>query len=352
MTLKIHVLDTDPRKLTDPLYHTNCGSFSIVANGFNSGLKSIGCYAEPDDADFVGICDALNVGFKYKNKRVFIVNVWDTINSLPNELVNSARFYNPIVFGLSNQITNLWAKYGIKCSTTMPGCDVDFWTPGENAKDKFKGPHTYFLFNSFANVRSGLDLALDAFTEAFTKNDPVTLIIKNTDSNPTLENWILEKSSKANIIYMKGRSSFEQMRELYRMANYSLNVMRMSSWGLGIHEALACGCIPVIGNFCPSNEIIEGIYAYKLNPTSAISIYDKIQELTSKGLHNAYGNLIYNEEPLFYDYSIKEYSLLLKYLVKVKNTEVVLDIDNQRSILKEKWSWEKAAQNLINKLNE
>jgi hypothetical protein len=344
--MKISFVDTDPRALTDPLYKTNMGSFSIVAHGFNLGLKNIGCYAEPDDADFVGICDALNIGFKYKNKPSFIVNVWDTINALPEFLVQNARNLDTRILGLSDQITQLWRKYGVECETAMPGCSYKFWTP---VVEKQEREETIFLFNSFANVRSGLDLAVEAFSRAFTKKDNAILIIKNTESNPTLEKYLSESLKNCKFHYITGRSSFYDMRELYRLSDYSLNVMRMSSYGLGIHEALACGCIPIVGNFNPSNRIVKGLSSFLINPTAEINIKDKLPELIGKGLHNAYGNFKYIEEPRFYDYSIDEYAKLLRHLHEYK---VRCNVELERDKLGVSWSWEGAAENLVKQLNE
>lgn len=346
MSPSVAFIDTDPRQFTDPLYHTNCGSFSIVAKGFNAGLKNIGAYAEPDDADFVGICDALNIGFKYKNKPSFIVNVWDTINALPEFLVQNARNLDTRILGLSDQITQLWLDRGIDCKTTTPGCNADFWCPG---LEKPEREETIFLFNSFANVRSGLNLALEAFSKAFTKDDRATLIIKNTDSNEKLEKYIIEKSQNCKVRYLTGRSSFTDMRDLYRFSDYSLNVMAMSSWGLGIHESIACGCIPIVGNFNPSSMIVEGFSAFSLNPIGKVKIYDKIPELVEKGFHNAYGNFEYKESPLFYDYSIDEYSKLLQHLYQNK---IRSNVELERKKLKEKWNWEKSAQKLVDNLSK
>lgn len=354
MNKKICFIDTDPRAVTDPKYKTNMGSFSIVADGFNKGLKEIGCYAEPDEADFVGICDALNVGFRYKNKKIFILNVWDTINSLPTYLTACQKHYKPIMFGLSDQITRLWRENGVRCETAMPGCDIDFWKPDLSRRDST----TTFLFNSFANVRSGLDLAIEAFSKAFSPQDNVRLIIKNTESNEKLEYYInsvirrkVDDSSlnTLDIQYITGRSSFEEMRSLYQRSHFSLNVMRMSSWGLGIHESVACGCIPIVGNFTPSNVIVEGLSAFVLDPTEEIDISLKVPELEMKGLHNAYGNFDYRERPRFYDYSIYDYAELLRncHQCNVRSSPTI-----EREKLKNKWSWSKAAKNISDKLNE
>lgn len=344
--LKIHLLDTDPRKNTDPNYHTNMGSFSIVANGFNNGLKTIGAYAEPEEADYVGICDGLNLGFKYQNKKTFVINVWDCINVLPQELVMT-RKYNPnlILFGLSNQISNLWQKYNFPCETTMPGCDASFWYQTSPKNKEFT-----FFFNSFGNVRSGLDLAVKAFSKAFSKKDNVRLLINNTSESKILHDTLTKFSLISNISFRLGkRISFTEMRDLYSSSHISLNVMRHSSWGLNIHEAMACGCFPIVGDFCPSNEIVDYEHALFLKPKNEILIKDKLIELLDFGLQNAYGGFTYKEQPLFYDYSIEEYASLMRQCYEKWNS--IKEIDTRQYILNN-WSWEKAAKNLYTKLNE
>jgi glycosyltransferase involved in cell wall biosynthesis len=322
------------------------GSFSIVANGFNKGLKEIGCYAEPDDADFVGICDGLNFGFRYKNKKRFIINVWDCINTLPIELTN-ARFNNSdmILLGLSNQITNLWKKHGAKCSTVMPGCDTDFWKPTVPKNETFT-----FFFNSFANVRSGLEIALEAYSLWAKDRKDVQLLIQNTSESKVLKSVLQEyKEAGYNINYSLGnRISFEEMRDLYSQSHVSLNVMHHSSWGLGVHEAMACGCIPIIGDFCPSNEMMDKDNCITISPSCEVDIaeyYDKIGKLY--GLHSAYGNFNYGEQPRFYDYSRVEYGNMMFELYKKYKLYSSYDY---RGYVQNNWSWKQAATNLVKTL--
>lgn len=348
--MKIHLLDTDPRQYTDPTYLSNMGSFSIVAHGFNSALKQIGAYAEADEADFVGICDGLNLGFKYKNKKSFIINVWDCINVLPNELIQT-KVNNPnlILLGLSNQITNLWQKSGFKCLTAMPGCDTKFWHQTEPKNQEFT-----FFFNSFANIRSGLELAVEAFQLSFPLNyssQKVKLFITNTSSSPILQKYLDSKKQYCNLSYQLGkRISFNEMRTLYSQSHVSLNVMRHSSWGLNIHEAMACGCLPIIGNFCPSNEIVDNNHSIFLSPDRTMTIQHVAFYLKAYGLHNAYGNnFTYKEEPLIYGYSVAEYAQKMKDAYYNWNQYKEIDY---RQFVVENWSWEKAALNLINQLKQ
>lgn len=339
--MKICLFDKDPRKDSDPLYLKNMGSFAIVAHGLNKGLKEIGYYAEPDEADFVGIVDGLDMGFKYKNKKTFLINVWDMINVLPNELYHSYQYHKPILFGLSNQITNLWNKYDVPCRTVMPGCDSEFYRQTKDKNSKFT-----FLFNSFSNVRSGLDLALEAYVKAFTGNDSTQLIIKNTSESKSLEGNIkkIKDVYNVNITYNKERITFDGMRDLYSESHVLLMVMRMSSWGLAVHESMCCKCLPIVGDFSPSNEMQAPI---SIKPSVEIAIRNKLQSLTSFGLTNCYGSFSFAEEPRYYDFDTGEYA---QKLIDVKENWNELSSFDYKQIVKDNWTWKKSAENLVKHL--
>jgi len=341
--MKICLFDKDPRKDTDPSYFTNMGSFAIAAHGINKGLKEIGFYAPPDEADFVGILDGLDMGFKYKNKRPFIINVWDMINVLPNELYHSYQYHKPILFGFSNQITNLWKRYGVECQTVMPGCDSEFYRQTKEKNSKFT-----FLFNSFSNVRSGLDLTLEAYIKAFSGRSDVQLIIKNTSDSNILQQHIeqLSQKNQVNIIYNNTRSSFEAMRDLYSESHALLMVMRMSSWGLAVHESMCCNCIPIVGNFCPSNEMQAPLM---INPKREISIKDKLPSLISLGLTNCYGSFSFAEDPRYYDFDTDEYA---KHLIYIKENWQSLSSASHKKIVEDNWTWKKSAEALANHLKK
>lgn len=345
--MKIHVFDTDPRRLSEPeVYKTNMGSFGIVADLFNRGLKEIDCYAEPDQADLVGICDGLNFSFKYKDKQPFLIHVWDQINTIPLELRAMQKHYNMKMVGLSSQVSNLWAKYGVDCKTATPGCDTNFYNYDRNSKGDGR---FFFLFESFANVRSGLDLAVQAYHLAFKGNDQVKLVIKNTSKSKILSDKLLDYAvDGSNIEYLSNRISSEEMRYLYNLAHVSLHVYRHSSWGLGVHQAAACNSIPVVGDFCPSNEMAVGL---KLKPSKEILIREKLPELVNEwGLHNAYGNFTYDEEPLFYDYNIEEYAALLKDIYNNYNKYDIGGFNLRKNVI-DYFSLKESAKQLVEALS-
>src|SRR4051812_40028436 len=192
----IHLLETDPRSKSEPEnFRYNHGSFSVVHFGLNNALKKLGKYAEPDDAEYVGISDGLNVGFKYKDKKSFVINVWETANTLPFFFPHVALERRQIIFGLSDQITNLWRKHGYPCATVYGGCDTDFWKP---TVEKPSNDLVFCHVNS-SNWRTPFDLLLPAFGFAFQGNQNVILKIKDTNESPKLKEQIETCRKKFNV---------------------------------------------------------------------------------------------------------------------------------------------------------
>lgn len=346
--MKIHVFDTDPRRFTEPeKYEHNFGSFAAVARGINSGLKTINCYAEPDDADFVGVCDGLMMNFKYKDKKPFIIHVWDVIDQIPQEVIQSYLHFKPILLGLSDQVSQNWSNYGIKCETVEPGVDTNFWKQTLPKNEKFT-----FLFNNFSNCRSGLDCALAAFEDLFFKLNnefDCKLIIKNTNGSAKLHESIKSKQHYLPIEYINARMTIEEMRDLYSRSHVLLNTLRMSSWGLNSHEACAANCLPVMGNFSPSNRIVSNGIGLTV-PVYRIDLNQKVKFLESIGFHNSYGNFTYDNSPEFYGYPPEQYSDTLHFIINNYNHFASF---NQQRIekLKHLWSWERSANMLVNALH-
>jgi hypothetical protein len=345
--MKIHLYDNDVRMSTDKNYFSNMGSFGIVVHGLNDGLKKIGHYSEPDDADFVGTIEGVGLNFKYKDKPSFIINVWDMINVIPNELLEVQKRTNQRILGLSNQVTNLWKKFGVEAHTVMPGIDLEFYKQSREKSEKFT-----LIFDSFANVRSGFDLAILAFWEAFQKDlDKVRLIVKNTSDNPRFIRLIERaKNTGIDLLFINERISFEAMRDLYSQSYISLNVMRHSSWGLNIQMAAACGCLPIIGDFCPSNQMDVGVL---LSPCGEIYIDNVVPHLVEdRGLHNAYGNFSYSDYPRFFDYDVHLYGLMLRDIYeKWEGKGGYREIDTRTPLLHDKWTWENSAKKLVEALS-
>jgi glycosyltransferase involved in cell wall biosynthesis len=342
----IHLFENDPRFLTDPTFLENHGSFSVINYGINNALKKINSYSDADTAKFVGFSTSLDLNTKYANSIPFYITVWETINTLTTHHINSTLNQNKIIFGMSDQITNLYKKHNIECRTLHCGCDTDFWKPSLPKNDKF----TFIHVNS-SNIRSGLDLTLLAFKQAFQNNKDVQLIVKDTYQSSILKNKINSLiSDNCNIIYISDRFNRSQIKDLYSSSHIGLNLLRMTSWGFPLHEMSACGCLCVTGDFEPTNVLVKKNYGILIKPSREIDIFSNMGALVNDwGFHNPYGFDVfgYPENPRYYDFDVEEYASVLKELYynwdRYKNIDTI-------SPIRQNWTWEKTATNLLNML--
>jgi len=350
--MKIHCLDLDPRQTTDSEnYPENHGSMSEVCIQMNEALKKINCYADPDDADFVGTCEGLGVNFKYKDKPPFVIHVWEN-SSLPLFVFEGGRGQR--IFGLSKQITELWHKYGrTDVKTVYAGCNTKEWYPSHDRFERF----TFMHINS-SNVRSGLDLSLQAFHLAFAGNKNVRLLIK--DTNPQKKDSILLKRIKefqmqgSVIEYVSERWPSPLLRQLYSQSHVTLNVMRSAGFGMPLLDCSACGSLCVTGDIPPTNEVLSKRAGVFIQPKPMISLKQSIPYLEQEwGLLNCFGNFKHIEDPYFYDYDVEEYSKkMLDIYENYYKVEKYHSIERKVNYVKSNWSWKSSAVQLLNALKD
>lgn len=338
----IHLYEDDPRFISDWTFADNHGSFSVINYGINNELKKINKYSDLRDSEWVGIPSSLNFTQQFSGKKMFYITVWETINKLTNFHIDSLKGKNKILLGMSDQVSDLYKKEGIRCETLHCGCDTDFWKPTTVKNKKF----TFVHVNS-SNVRSGLDLTVKAFHSAFQNNSDVQLIIKDTnENNSVLMNKIKEFQDKGSqIIYVSRRWTKQEVRDLYSSSHVGLNLLRMTSWGFPLHEMPACGTLTVTGDFSPTNVLVNKNYGILIKPSKEVDISEKLPELCNQwGLINCYGNFSYSEQPRFYDFDIEEYTSFLKNIYA--NWSIYQNLD-LRSPIVNQWKWSDTVKNLI-----
>lgn len=341
----IHLVDSDPRQFSDTEnYQFNHGSLSSVIINLNKELEKLGLYSTPDEAEWVGICDGLNSGFKYKNKKNFLITCWETANTIPNYVLYSAQQSNQKLIGMSNQIKNLWEKYGFNCDLMYLGVDTDFWKPSiEKNKDVFTFICPFSIFS-----RSGIDLTIEAFYLAFANNKDVVLRLKDVEASSIYIDKINNyKKLGANIEHISKRVSMQWLRDFYSSAHVCLSLQRSASFGLILTETMACNTLNITGNIAPSNEIINKDIGILVDSNGLISIpKSKNYFVNEWGFINTYGDLECPEEAYFYNFSVEEYAQ--KMLDAYNNWNNKYSKLNYRNYVKDNFTWEKSAKKLVN----
>ena len=135
---------------------------------------------------------------------------------------------------------------------------------------KLTEKETVFLFVGGTIWRKGIDLLLDAYTQAFTNQDNVTLIIKDMGQDSfykgqTAEARIRQIQSNPRspeIVHLTEMLSDTELAQLYCASTCLVHPYRGEGFGLPVAEAMACG-LPVIlseGGACDDFTLRETAY--------------------------------------------------------------------------------------------
>ena len=138
------------------------------------------------------------------------------------------------------------------------GMDAELFRPeGERWSPE---PSSFqFLFVGNANRRKGFDLALKAFAKAFTAEDDVCLVVKDSTGDVFYQGLSLaeqvaslsEEPSAPTVVYLDQNIPAARLAALFRGADAGLFPYRGEGFALPILECLACGTPVVAPRFGP-----------------------------------------------------------------------------------------------------
>lgn len=175
---------------------------------------------------------------------------------LPDSWVNRINKRLDLVIVPSNFCKNNFIQSGVdkkKIKVLRYGFNPQYYFPRTKAINTGR-----FTFVSFANPhrREGIELLLESFCKAFTKKDPVQLILKLTYTPKGkikqfeytdiqgLCNSYITKPHTPCIKVIDTALTEKQVGDLYRSADCYVSLSRAEAFGMCFLEALACG-LPV-----------------------------------------------------------------------------------------------------------
>lgn len=117
-----------------------------------------------------------------------------------------------------------------------------------------------FLFVGGTIFRKGIDVLIKAYTEEFSADEDVSLVIKDfgTESfykGATIGDWITEHqkdSQNPEILYLNETFSVDDLSSLYKTCDCLVHPYRGEGFGLPIIEAMACGTPVIVPSLGPS----------------------------------------------------------------------------------------------------
>ncbi len=111
------------------------------------------------------------------------------------------------------------------------------------------GDRYRFLYNGGVTTRKGTDLLINAYLSEFSANEPVCLVIKDSDvygkGMSAKVRELAARTDTARIVYTSDSIPHEKIPGLYTSCDCYVHPYRAEGYGLPIAEAMACG-LPVI----------------------------------------------------------------------------------------------------------
>lgn len=136
-----------------------------------------------------------------------------------------------------------------------------------------------FLFVGGVSARKGTDILLDAYTQAFTATDDVSLVIKDHSGDLFYKGDAVRSRISAlaadptapRIVHLDEFLGLEELAALYRACDVGVFPYRAEGFCLPILEAIACGTPPIVPNFGACLDFCSGEVAF-LTPVRRINL--------------------------------------------------------------------------------
>ncbi len=187
--------------------------------------------------------------------HLVIIQPWE-YGSLPIEWVKEINEVVDEAWVPSNFVQELYIQSGVdpgRVYVLPNGVNADFFKPGEKAFPVPSNKRFKFLFVGGTIYRKGVDVLLRAYQEIFTRNDDVSLVVKDMGTRSLYQGQGMIKQIRAlqasdgapEIVYIEDDLSDKQMVGLYNACDCLVHPYRGEGFGLPVLEAMACG-LPVI----------------------------------------------------------------------------------------------------------
>ncbi|APH06596.1 glycosyltransferase [Bacillus weihaiensis] len=183
-----------------------------------------------------------------------------------------------------------YSKSGIpeeKINVIPLGVDESVYHPNVEPAYFEEDDRFRFLYVGGTISRKGFDLLLEAYTEEFTSDDAVCLVIKDNGTEThykgiTLEQRVDEITSRPNapaIVYMNEHLSTNQLASLYTSCHCSVFPYRGEGFCLPIAESMACATPVIAPNLGPAVEILGEEYPLFIESTTKTHEIRKVSHL-------------------------------------------------------------------------
>jgi glycosyltransferase involved in cell wall biosynthesis len=170
------------------------------------------------------------------------------------------------------------------------GVDLSMFRPEGPALSLPRQASCVFMFVGGTIWRKGIDLLLAAWQLAFSSEDDVLLVVKDSGVNSHYQGQthgdtiaeLADRDDLAPIVYLQEEVPADNLPALYRAADVLVAPYRGEGFGLPILEAMACGVPAVHTGVGPSIEFVGADGGWAV-PARRVSLGGRVDTMTLAG---------------------------------------------------------------------
>ncbi len=292
-----------------------------IAKIYKNSKKAIQC-----DAVFRNLYPPRVTGMKGK-LNILNLYAWEE-SVFPKDFVDDFNQNLDGIIAVSNYTKKVLQTNGVQVPIKVIPNSVDHILNIKSKKINIKSKKSFkFLHISSCFPRKGVDILLKAYTQAFTQNDDVTLIIKtfpnpHNDVEKQIANIKKINPNIAEIILINKDLDDQSIKWLYENTDALVAPSRGEGFGLPMAEAMLCK-LPVI------TTAFGGQTDFCLNENSWLCDYSFAHAKTHLNLSDSYW-----VEP-----SSKHLKILLKELFQLSNKEIAIKTQKAYELISTHYRW-------------
>jgi glycosyltransferase involved in cell wall biosynthesis len=325
----------------DPNSREFC-STRIIVDQVNNAAKKLDLYS--DDGKVV-VYDCLGQKFDYNPDAFWVAYELP----FPQFITNNCKPKTIIGLSKDNALFAAYGGYPIdKIQYVTLGVNSENWSYIENKKyikDKF-----VFTCMCESNTRSGFDILIPAFGEAFQNNQNVLLYIKDREATPIFKQWVKEMSEKYNCNILhddRHLSNWEDQVKIFEGTDVAININRSHTFGMVNLQGMSCGIPTICQRYSGFTDYTSDISNISLKFDVVKVTQEKIDYLSSIGMKNhlfPINNSTYPFEPFWSE--VDKEDLKSKMIFIMENSRKRDNLKIISKLVASWFTWERCAVNM------